>query len=412
MIIAIGNIGSTSIKSKIIDINSDNELKIIGEANLDKIKTEGDSNFTFRVGSGEKGKETINIIGYDNGIKFILEWYIKNKIIKKFQDIQAVGFKCILGVTNGANLLTPKILDEMKKYLFVAPVHNKPYIDAIKEFKKIIDVPMVGVFEPSFYYSIPEFRKLLGLPWEWHKFGIKKHGFHGSTHRYLSAMAYKIAGREDIKLLTVHLGGSSSICALENGKPVDQDSGFSPNSGLLHGTRVGDTDGTAILYAMNEMGLTVNEAQDQISNNSGLLGLAGIGTDDIMAIESAAENGSQRAQMALDFYIDGIRKHIAALSTVLKGLDYLVFGGGIGEKDTYIRGKVLEGMEYMGIKMDNVLNKQMNGKFGLISSGDPDKSRVKIYIIPTNEEAVVAYFTKEVVEKGRDLVPEEMQYRL
>lgn len=412
MIIAIGNIGSTSIKSKIVDIDIDNKIKVLGEANLDKIKTEGDSNFTFRISNGEKGKETINITGYDNGIKFILEWYIKNKIINNLQDIQAIGFKCILGITNGANLLTPQILDEMKKYLFVAPVHNKPYIDAIYEFKKIIDVPMVGVFEPSFYYSIPEYRKLLGLPWEWHKLGIKKHGFHGSTHRYLSAMAYKIAGKENIKLLTIHLGGSSSICALDNGKPVDIDLGFSPNSGLLQGTRVGYTDGTAILFAINEMGLTVNEAQDQISNNSGLLGIAGIGTDDIQSIESAAENGNQRAEMAVNFYIDGIRKDIGALSTVLKGLDYLVFGGGIGEKDTYIREKVLEGMEYMGIKIDHVLNKQMNGKLGLISSDDSDKSRVKIYIIPTNEEAVVAYFTKEVIEKGRDLLPQEMRFRL
>src|SRR5665647_2644340 len=157
MIIAIGNIGSTSLKSKILDINDKNVIKTLGEANLDKIKSEGESNFTYKIGNGESGKETVNVMGFKNGIQLIFDWYIANGIISQYKDIEAVGFKTILGETNGANLLTPGILDEMKRFAFVAPVHNLPYLEAIEEFKKVLGdhIPLVGVFEPSFHYSIP-----------------------------------------------------------------------------------------------------------------------------------------------------------------------------------------------------------------------------------------------------------------
>ena len=264
MIIGIGNVGSTSLKSKIIDINNKNEINVLGEANLDKIKTRGVSNFTHRVGDGPLEKEVIKIAGFDNGIKYILKWFIKNGVIKSPKDIEAMGFKCILGEKNGANILSPKILEEMEKYLFVAPVHNKPYIETICVFNKMLDVPMVGVFEPSLYWTIPEYRKVTGLPWEWQeKVGIKKHGFHGSSHRYLAAMGYNLMGTENMNLLTIHLGGSSSISAIKNGEVIDTSMSFSPNSGLLQGTRIGDIDGTALLFAMKKLGLSVDEAQDK-----------------------------------------------------------------------------------------------------------------------------------------------------
>ena len=412
MIIGIGNVGSTSLKSKIIDINDRNEIKVIGEANLDKIKTEGESNFVHSVGSEISVKEVINIVGFEEGIKYILNWYIKNGVISKPGDIEAMGFKCVMGETNGANNLTPEILDEMKKYIFVAPVHNLPYIETIVVFRKILDVPMVGVFEPSFHYSIPNFRRYSGLPWKWQELGIRKLGFHGSSHRYLAAAAFKLMETEDINLITIHLGGSSSIAAIKDGKSIDTSMNFSPNSGLLQGTRIGDIDGTAILFAMKELGLSIDETQNEISNNAGLKGMAGIGTDDVKSILEAAGSGNERAKMAIELYIDGIRKYIGSFSTVLGGLDCIVFGGGIGEKSIYVREKCLENMEYMGIKLDLERNKESNGKQGLISSDYSIDSKVKIYIIPTNEEVVVAYFTKRVVEEGRDLVPEEMIFRL
>ena len=413
MIIGIGNVGSTSLKSKIIDINNKNEIKVLGEANLDKIKTRGASNFTHRVGDGPLKKEVIRLAGFDSGIKYILKWFVKNKVIESHSDIEAMGFKCVLGEKNGANMLVPKILEEMEKYLFVASVHNQPYIETIGIFKKILDVPMVGVFEPSFYWTIPEYRRISGLPWEWYeKGGIKKHGFHGSSHRYLAAMAYKLMGTENMNLITIHLGGSSSITAIKNGEVVDTSMSFSPNSGLLQGTRIGDIDGTSLLYAMKKFGLSIDQAQDQISNNAGLLGTAGIGTDDMREIIEAAEKDNERARLALDLYIDGIRKYIGSFSTVLGSIDCIVFAGGIGEKSTLIRERCLENMDYIGIRLDLARNKDFNGQLGIISSDYSVISKAKIYIVPTNEELVVAHFTKKVVEKGRDLTPEEMTFRL
>ena len=413
MIIGIGNVGSTSLKSKIIDIDNKNEIKVLGEANLDRIKSRGASNFTHRIGDGPLKKDTIRIAGFENGIKYILKWFVKNGVIESPRSIEAMGFKCVLGEKNGANILSPKILEEMEKYLFVAPVHNKPYIETISVFNKILDVPMVGVFEPSFYWTIPEYRRISGLPWEWEKkTGIKKHGFHGSSHRYMAAMAYKLMGTENMNLITIHLGGSSSIAAIKNGEAIDTSMDFSPNSGLLQGTRMGDIDGSALLFAMKKLGLSVDQAQDEVSNNAGLLGIAGIGTDDMREIIEAADKGNERAKMAIDLYIDGIRKYIGAYSTVLGSIDCIVFGGGIGEKSILVRERCLENMDYMGIRLDLARNKDLNGQLGLVSSDYSVISKVKLYIVPTNEELVVAHFTKKVVEKGRDLNPEEMIFRL
>lgn len=414
MILCIGNVGSTSLKSKIINIDDKNEIRNLGEANLDKIKSEGESNFTHSFNGENPTTEIVDIIGFKQGIELILDWYIKNGVINKVEDIEAMGFKCVLGEKNGANMLTPGILDEMGRYVFVAPVHNTPYIETIGEFRKVLgNIPMVGVFEPSFHYSIPEYRKISGFPWKWYKeLGIKKNGFHGSSHRYLSAMAFKLEGTENIRLLTIHLGGSSSICAVKGGKSIDTSMSFSPNSGLLQGTRVGDIDGTALLFAMKELGISVEEIQDEISKNAGLYSTAGIGTDDLREILKASDEGNRRARLAIDLFVDGIRKYIGAFSTVLGGIDCIAFGGGIGEKSALIREKCLEDMEYMGIKLDLVKNRDLNGRLGLISSDYSADSSVKIYIVPTNEELVVAYFTKRVVEEGRDLVPEEMAFRL
>ena len=412
MIIAIGNIGSTSLKSKILDINDKNEIKTLGEANLDKIKTEGDSNFTFKIGNGESGKETVNVMGFKNGIQLIFDWYIANGVISRYEDIEAVGFKTILGETNGANLLTPAILDELNRFSFVAPVHNLPYLEAIAEFKKVLgsNIPLVGVFEPSFHYSIPEHRRMLGFPWKWHdELKIKQNGFHGSSHRYMSAMVYKLEGTDKLKVITVHLGGSSSICAHKNGKSVDVSMKFSTDSGLLQGTRIGDCDGIGLLFAMKSLGLGIEDAQKEISANAGIKGMAGIGTDDYREIYAAGLAGNERCNITVAAFIDGVRKYIGAYSAILGGVDVIAFGGGIAEKGKDTRYRIIENMEYMGVKVDTAKNEDFNGKQALISAAD---SKVRLYITPTNEEIVVAYFVKKVVETGRDLKPEEMTFRL
>jgi acetate kinase len=409
MNILVGNVGSTSLKSKLIRFTNQNIAELSGEANLDKIKSKDTSTFSFRLAGGEKQKKPATVYGLKNGIEYLLNWYTQTGLISDFSAIDAMGFKCVMGETNGANLLTPKILAEMKKYGFVAPAHNLPYLEAIGEFKQVLDVPMVGVFEPSFHYSVPEFRKYLGIPWEWHSLGIKKLGFHGASHRYLSAKAYHLLNRKTGRVITVHLGGSSSICAVKDGLSADIDQHFSPNSGLLQGTRIGDADVTSVLFAMDEMGLNVAETQNMLSHNSGLKSMAGIGTEDIKAIEDAAKKGNKRAQLTLDLYTDGIRKHIGAFTTVLGGVDCIIFSGGAGENSPNIRQKCMENLEYMGIVLNETRNENPTGSGALISD---DKSDVKVFVIPTNEELVVAHFTKQVVEKGRDLLPWEMEFTI
>jgi len=410
MNILVGNVGSTSLKSKLFRFDDCGGAEFLGEANIDRIKSNEISTFSYRLGREEKQKKTLEICGLKNGIEFLLQWYLSNNLIANFLDVSAMGFKCVMGETNGANFLTPQILGEMKKFGFVAPAHNLPYIEAIDVFKSVLDVPMVGVFEPSFHYSLPTYKSYLGIPWEWHSLGIKKLGFHGASHRYLSAAAYQLLGFSRGKIITVHLGGSSSICAVCDGISVDINQRFSPNSGLLQGTRVGDTDVTAVLYAMEELELSIVEAQDMLSHDSGLKSMAGLDTEDCKTIEEAAKDGNTRAQMTLDLYVDGIRKDIAGFATVLGGVDCIVFSGGTGENSSYIREKCLENMEFMGVVIDLESNEQTRGTQALIS--DEIKSKVKVFVVPTNEELVVASFTKCVVEKGRDLLPEEMVFTL
>lgn len=409
MVIAIGNVGSTSLKTKVVDVGDDGCIRVLGTANLDRIKEAGESTFAHSIGDEALCRETLDIYGYEAGIRHILAWYVSAGVLSSPGDIQAMGFKTVMGQTNGANNLTPAILEEMRQYLFAAPVHNGPYLEAIEQFRAIIDVPMVGVFEPSFHHTVPRFRRYLGIPYGWHDTGVRRLGFHGASHRYLAAAAAKALGRADARVITVHLGGSSSLCAVRDGKSVDINQCFSPNSGVLQGSRCGDVDPTAVLFAMERLGLSIEQAQDALSNDAGLKGMAGIGSDDLRAILQAAEGGNARAAAAVDLYVDGVRKHIGGLATVLQGVDAVVFGGGIGEHSSEIRERCLAGLEFMGIVVDEEKNRACIGTQGVISA---NRSTVTVMVIPTNEEMVVAAFTRRVVELGRDLTHEEMVFTL
>jgi acetate kinase len=297
--------------------------------------------------------------------------------------------------------------------VFFTSAYDLSDIEAVKEFKKILKVPIIGVFDSSFHHSIPEFRRFLGFPWDWHKrLGIKKNGFDGLSHQYLTAMTCKMERAEKLNLITIYLGENSSVCAVKNRKSIDTSMCFSPNSGLLQRTAVGDIDGTALLFTMNKLGLTAEDTRTEITNNAGFNALSGMQMDDFKEILGAAKKGNKRAKLAVDSYIDGIRKYIGAFSTVLGNVNCIVFGGEIGENSIYIREKCLENMDYMGIRLDLARNKELNGVLSLISSDYSVVSKTKIYIIPAAEEMVIAYFAKKVIEKGKDLLPEEMIFRL
>jgi acetate kinase len=413
MIVGVVSTQGSWIKSKIIDIKNTNEVEILGEANVDRIKARGRSSFIHNIGTKKPSAEQVRIIGFEAGMKFILKWYIKNGIIGSPQDIRVIGFKCAFGERGGAGILNQKMLDEIGRYRFFYSADHISGAEAAEGLSRVFDAPVVGVFDSSFHYSIPEFRRFLGFPWSWYKkLGIKKNGFDGFSHQYMTAMTYKMEESEKLNLITIYLGETSSICAVKKGKSIDITAGFSPYSGLNQRNAAGDVDGTALLFAMKELGLSPEDALAGLTGNAGLSAVSGMQVEDLKELVGAAYKGNKRAKLAIDSYVYGIRKSIGAFSTVLGNVDCIVFGGKIGESSVYIRKKCLENMDYMGIRLDLARNKELNGALSLISSDYSVVSKTKIYIVPAAEEIVIAYFAKKVIEKGKDIIPEEMTFRL
>ena len=327
----------------------------------------------------------------------------------------------LAGSERGACRLTKDVLAEMKRFSFVAPAHNMPYVETIELFGGILgDVPLVGVFETSFHNEIPEYRRLTGLPLELEReLKIEQKGFHGSTGRYgaerirqMHLQYCRETGRRmpaPFRLIYNHLGGSSSTHAILDGRSVATSMKFSPQSGHYQGTRVGDLDVFALMYAMQEKKISLEEMERILSEESGLAGISGVKSGEMIDIVETAEKGDKRAQLALDAYIDNVREYIGAFTAFLNGVDAIGFSGGIGEKSVDIRAKICEGFEYLGLQPDPQRNDSVTDVDGRITS---DISPVQVYVVQTNEELVVAYFTKRVVELGRDLTPEEMQFKL
>ena len=273
----------------------------------------------------------------------------------------------------------------MEEYVSVAPAHNPPYIEAIKKFKEILPGRLlVGVFETAFHTTIPLERKMYAIPYEWYeKYGIQRLGFHGASHGYISRQVKKRVGGK-FKLISCHLGGSGSLCAIEDGKSVDTSFGFSLQTGIPHANRAGDLDAYIIPFLLGQ-GLSMDEILKGIDKTGGLLGVSGI-SNDLRDIEEAAQGGNERARLAIDVFCESIVKYIGAFYAVLGGLDYLVFTGGIGENSSVIRHKICNRLTHLGVELDEAANTQ-GSKDRIISS---NYSRVKVSIIPTNEEVGIA----------------------
>ncbi len=288
--------------------------------------------------------------------------------------------------------MTADVIKGMEDYLVVAPVHNTHYLEAIREFKKILpDALLVGVFETDFHRSIPEERSLYAIPYEWYKeYGIKRLGYHGASHSYIASIISETEGKE-YRLISCHLGGSSSLCAIKDGLSVDTSFGFSLQTGVIHANRVGDLDAYVIPYLLSE-GLSMDEILVGLDQKGGLLGLSGV-SNDLRFVKDAEEEGNPRAKLAIDVFCNGIVKYIGAFYAELGGLDHLVFTGGIGENADYVRSNVCNQLEHLGIDIDE--DKNLSGdKNRVISKAD---SKVKVHIIPTDEEEVIAKRTYEYI---------------
>lgn len=312
--------------------------------------------------------------------------------------IEAVGLKTVHGGPRytGSCMITDDVLEAMREFAAAAPVHNPIYIEAIEIVRSALPgIPLVAVFEPGFHDTIPEHAYLYGVPYEWvHEHGVRRYGFHGSSHRYVSEQVPGLLGTDGagLRLVSCHLGGSSSVCAVRGGVSVDSSFGFSPQSGLEHGTRCGDLDPFAVLYVMERTGLTVGEMAEVLCRKSGLLGISGVGGE-FREIEEAADRGDRRAALAIDVFVHGVKKYVGACAAVLGGLDALAFAGGIGENSPRVRQAVCAGLEFLGVELDPERNREPPAT-GLVSRNG---AAAAVVVVRTDEELVVARETVRVL---------------
>uniref|UniRef100_UPI003FF097CB acetate/propionate family kinase n=1 Tax=Candidatus Limivicinus sp. TaxID=3030905 RepID=UPI003FF097CB len=386
MKVLAANVGSTSLKFKLFEMP---EEAALCEAKIERVGSRDKAIFAY--GSLVTGKhyrlEGQCIPDYTTGIRMFLEALVSGEygVIKSVGEIDRIGFKTVLSKGfYGVHELTDAVMDGMRDYLFIAPVHNAAYLEAIGQFNNLLpDVPKIGVFETAFHTTIPIERRIYGVPYEWYeKYGLMRMGYHGASHGYIAqeSCAYGKAGR----VISCHLGGSCSVCAIQDGRSVDTSFGFSLQSGLIHANRTGDADPYMIPFLKSE-GLSAEEIEDGLSKHGGLLGISGV-SNDMRDLQSAAESGNERARLAVDAFVSGIIKQIGAFYAELGGLDQLVFTGGIGEHSAFVRNAVCSQLRHLGIELDEEKN-SASESVGVVSAAG---SAVLVTVVPANEELGVA----------------------
>ena len=387
MLILVCNVGSTSLKYKLFNMP---DPSIMVEAKIERVGSLDSAIFSYQnhLSGASENMSGLSVPSYTEGINLFLKYLTDTQkgAIKNIDEVQAIGFKTVISKGYyGVHELTDDVIAAMEAYISVAPAHNPPYIEAIKKFKEILPGRLlVGVFETAFHTTIPLERKMYAIPYEWYeKYGIQRLGFHGASHGFISRQVKARAG-EKFKLISCHLGGSGSLCAIEDGKSVDTSFGFSLQTGIPHANRAGDMDAYIIPYLLDQ-GMSMPEILKGIDKNGGLLGISGV-SNDLRDIEEAAAAGNKRAKLAIDVLCESIVKYIGSFYAILGGLDYLVFTGGIGENSTIIRQKVCARLAHLGIELDEATN--AGGPKDRVIS--PSNSRVKVCIIPTNEEVGIS----------------------
>jgi acetate kinase len=402
MKILVLNCGSSSVKYQLINMANNSELLAIGL--LDRIGLK-DSVLKHQP----KGKDKYTLIqdveNHETGIDLILKILLdpEHGVLGNIDEIFAVGHRVAHGGEKFSQsvLINEEVIRNIEEVVELAPLHNPANLNGILSMQKLLpNIPMVAVFDTAFHQTIPQHAYMYGLPYEmYEKDKIRRYGFHGTSHNYVFTRACDalFLRQDNVKAITCHLGNGASIAAIKNGKSVDTSMGLTPVEGLLMGTRAGDLDLGAMLYIMRKKGLTTEDATNLINKKSGVLGISGVSYD-MRDIENAAWNeGNKRAQLALDMYIYRIKKYIGAYAAAMGGLDLLIFTGGVGENGPETREAVCKGFEFLGLTFDVERNNGIRGKLELISKHD---SKVKVMVVPTNEELVIANDTVKIVAFG------------
>ena len=404
MKILVLNCGSSSIKYQLIDMANNAEL--LAKGLLERVGLK-DSEFKHQP----RGKDPYMLIqdveNHEAGINLILKALLdKNHgVIESVNDIIAVGHRVAHGGENFSDsaLITAEVKKNIEDVIELAPLHNPANLKGITSMQKLVPtVPQVAVFDTAFHQTIPQHAYMYALPYELYENDkIRRYGFHGTSHKYVFEKACDalFMRKDHVKAITCHLGNGASIAAIENGKSVDTSMGLTPVEGLIMGTRTGDLDLGALLYIMKKKGLDTDEANKLINKKSGMLGVSGVSYD-MRDIENAAwKENNKRAQLALEMYTYRIKKYIGAYAAAMGGVDLIIFTGGIGENGAETREAVCKGLDHLGVTFDPEKNNGLRGKLEMISKHE---SRVKVMVVPTNEELVIAYDTLKIVTQHQE----------
>ena len=397
MKILVINCGSSSLKYQLIDMTDEG---VLAKGLVERIGIEG-----ARIKHDTTGKERVVIEEPMNDHKRALELVLgvlvdkEHGALESMDEIGAVGHRVVHGGEDFASsvIINESDMNALNKNIELAPLHNPPNIMGIEACKELMpNTPMVGVFDTAFHQTIPAENYIYPIPYEFYeKYKIRRYGFHGTSHKYVSLRAAEILGRDvkDLNIVTCHLGNGSSVTAIEGGKSIDTSMGFTPLEGLAMGTRSGDIDPAIIPFLMDKEGMTFDEVNNMLNKKSGVLGISGLSSD-FRDLEIAAEEGNERAKLALQVFTNRVKKYVAAYAAQMCRIDVLVFTAGIGENSDVIRKMVCEGLECLNIRIDNELNK-VRGKEAVINK---DLASATIMVIPTNEELMIARDTLELVK--------------
>ena len=399
MIILIVNAGSSSLKYQLL--NMENE-EVIAKGNADRIGIGG--HISHKTFDGRTVDMDCNFPTHTEAFEKLVEVLTTGDaaVIKSMSEISAVGHRIVQGaeIFTKSVLVTDEVIQQIDDLQELAPVHNHPHALALWACKKVIPetVPQVVVFDTGFHQTMPAKAYMFGLPYECYKdFAVRKYGFHGTSHRFVSQKLAEAMGKDvkDLKIVSCHLGNGSSITAVDGGKSVDTSMGFTPLDGVLMGTRSGCVDPSAVTFVQKKLGLSASEMSEYLNKKSGFLGISGVSSDN-RDITKAAEEGNERAILAGDMLVYQIKKYIGSYAAAMNGLDAVLFTGGIGENATDVREKVCADMSFFGIEIDNELNSTIRGKLQKIST---ENSKVEVWVVPTNEELLIARDTLALISE-------------
>ncbi|MFZ5979967.1 MAG: acetate/propionate family kinase [Candidatus Zixiibacteriota bacterium] len=397
MKILVLNCGSSSVKYQLIETESQQAL---AKGMISRIGMSG-SVLTHKPFDRPETKVSAEILDHIVAVEYVIAYLTSTNhgVIKNKNEIDAVGHRVVHGGEEFKDSIriTPELMSTLRSLIELAPLHNPHNIRGITACQKTLpDVPQVAVFDTAFHHKIPKHAYIYGIPYVFYtRYGIRRYGFHGTSHKYVSDRAAIMLNQPitDLKIVTCHLGNGASVSAIKGGVSIDTSMGFTPLEGLLMGTRSGDLDPAIILHIMAREELSLHEGNTLLNKHSGLIGISGVSSD-MREIEQAAQKNNNNARLALDVYCYRLKKYIASYAAAMSGLDAVIFTAGVGENSPLVRRKTLEGLEFMGIKIDDKKNEKAVGKETDISSDD---AAVKTLIIPTNEELVIALDTERIV---------------